>query len=194
MEFSLLNFRWNSTTNQISLVTFDTNPIEQFPFEIAREQHIKVLDNLRPTGSHTALFDAVKFCLEKFDKVNQIVCRPTTQRLYILTDGGDNFSASGTQQHYINFIKTRSNQLNIIGHVIQIGDTNLLTTKQLCDEINYNFHHFNSGNAPQFVNSFISTGDYQAKNNLEETVKALPDACTAPVRPIQNEKKIGVYA
>lgn len=186
--------RWNSTTNRISLVTFDTNPIEQFPFEIAREYHLKALDNLRPSGSYTALFDAVKFCLEKFQKLNQIVHRSTAQCLYILTDGGDNFSASGNQQHYINFIKTRSNQLNIIGHIIQVGDTNLLTTKQLCDEINYKFHHFNGGNASQFVNSFISTTDYQAKNNLEETIKALPDACTAPVRPVSQEKKIGILA
>jgi hypothetical protein len=174
-------------------VTFDTNPIEQFPFEIARQQHQQVLQNIRPTGSYTALFDAIKFCLEKFEKVNQITNHCTAQCLYILTDGGDNFSASGNQQHYINYVKGQSRKLNITGHIIQVGDTNLLGTKQLCDEIDYKFYHFNSGNAPQFVNSFVSSTNYNAKD-LEGKINALPNPCTAPVRPMSNERKLGVLA
>ena len=174
-------------------MTFDTNPIEQFPFEIARQQHQQVLQKLRPNGAHTALFDAIKFCLEKFDKVNQITNRPSVQCLYILTDGGDDFSASGNQRHYIDYVKRKSRALSIIGHVIQVGDTNLPSTKRLCDEIEYKFHHFNGGNAPEFVNSFLSSTNYNSES-LRQRVNALPDACTAPIRPISDQRKIGALA
>jgi hypothetical protein len=102
-------------------VTFDTSPIEHFPFETARRHHLEKLQALRPNGSVTALFDAIKFCLEKFEKLNQIKTPCTAQCLYILTDGVDNFSSSGNQTQFINYVKRCSGKLNIIGHIIQVG-------------------------------------------------------------------------
>jgi len=81
--------------------------------------------------------------------------------------------------------------LNIIGHFIQVGDKNLASTKQLSDELGYHFYHFNNGNVPQFVNSFISSTSHYA-TNLEQNINALPDACTTPVQPVLNQRKIGV--
>lgn len=179
--------------NRISLVTFDTNPIERFPFEVARQEHQQVLKKLQPNGVHTALFDAIKFCIDKFERINQITKRQTAQCLYILTDGGDDFSSSGNQRHFIDFVKKKSGELSIIGHVIQVGDTNLPTTKQICDEMNYRFHHFNGGNAPEFVSSFISSTNYDT-DNMRQAINALPEACTNPIRPVVNEPKIGVLA
>ncbi|UJR38049.1 hypothetical protein I4U23_030731 [Adineta vaga] len=173
--------RWNSTTHQISLVTFDTNPIERFAFETARQEHIDMLDELRPNGKHTALFDAIRFGLEKFENLNQITLRSTAQCLYILTDGGDDFSSSGNQQQFINFVKNCTKQLEISGHIIQIGDRNLSSIKQFSDKIDYHFHHFNNGNAREFLNSFLLSSS-QSTQNSDEILQALPDPCNESVR------------
>ncbi|CAF0721068.1 unnamed protein product [Adineta steineri] len=184
--------RWNSTTNQISLVTFDTNPYERFSFEMIREHHIKILQKLQPDGAYTALFDAIKFCLKKFENLNQKINRSTTQCLYILTDGGDNFSASGNQQHYIHYVKEQSQKLNISGHIIQIGDKNLTNTKDVCDKIDYHFHHFNNGNAPEFTKSFLLSPDHYTQT-LQQTIDALPMAHTEPIQSNVIGNKIAVY-
>jgi len=97
------------------------------------------------------------------------------------------------QQHYIDYIRGGSRRLNIVGHIIQVGDKNLLSTKKLCDQIDYNFYHFNNGNAPQFVNSFLSSTQHYAKN-LEEAITTLPNACTTPIRPISNKTRVVVTA
>ena len=170
-------------------MTFDTDPIERFPFEIARQEHQEMLHALRPNGSHTSLFDGIKVCLEKFDKLNQIINHCAPQCLYIVSDGGDNFSASGTQRHYIDYVREQSRKLNITGHIIQVGDTNLLRTKQLSDQIDYRFYHFNSENVPEFVHSFLSSTNYDPRN-IEQAMGVLPNPCTEPLRPMTNERKI----
>lgn len=175
------------------MVTFDTNPIEQFPFETARQHHLQALQNLQPNGAYTALFDAIKFCLDKLGKLSEATTRCTAQCLYILTDGGDNFSSSGNRQHYIDFVRGRSRRLNILGHIIQVGDKNLVGTKQLCDDLDYKFYHFNNGNVPQVVNTFLSSTNEYAKD-LEKKINALPDACTTPIRPIANQRRVGALA
>ncbi|CAF3946143.1 unnamed protein product [Rotaria sp. Silwood1] len=147
--------RSNSTKNQISLITYDHCPEEQFPFETTRQYHLDILEKLQPNSSNACLFDAMKFSLEKFEKLNQILNRSTTQSIYILTDGSDNFSSSGNQTHYIKYIKERSKKLNIRGNIIQVGVKNLLQTKNFCEDINYQFHHVNSGNTQEFVRSFL---------------------------------------
>ncbi len=150
-----------------------------------------ILQNLRPNGSRTALFDSIKFCLEKFEKLNQITPHCAAQSLYILTDGDDNFSSSGNKKQYIDYIKKHSKKLNSIIHVIQVGDKNLSSTKDLCDQLDCHFHHFNNGNASQFVNSFLSSSN-QYVQNLNQVINALPDACTTPVQPILNKRRVAV--
>ncbi len=152
---------------------------------------MNILQKLQPNGSRTALFDSVKFCLKKFEKLNQTTTRCAAQCLYILSDGEDNFSSSGNQKQYIDYIKGRSKKLNIIGHVIQVGDKNLSTTKDLCDQLDYHFHHFNNGNASQFVNSFLLSSNQYAQN-LDQVINALPDACTTPIQPIRNKRRVAV--
>ncbi|CAF0805795.1 unnamed protein product [Rotaria sordida] len=147
--------RWNSTTYQISLITFDKHPEEHFSFQTIRQHHSEILEKLTPTGSPTCLFDAIKFSLEKFEKLNQILNRSTTRSIYILTDGGDNFSSTGNEKHYIKFIKEYSKKLNILGNIILVGDKNIFHTKNLCENIDYQFHHFNSDNILEFVRSFL---------------------------------------
>ncbi|CAF3349712.1 unnamed protein product [Rotaria socialis] len=147
--------RWNSLTNQISLITFDKYPIEHFSFETIRQHHLEILEKLQPNGSQTCLFDALKFSLEKFEKLNEILNRSTRQSIYVLSDGADNFNSSGNQKHYIKFIKEYSKKLNIRGNIIQVGDKNLSYTKNLCQDINYQFHHFNSYNTEESINSYL---------------------------------------
>ncbi|CAF1107791.1 unnamed protein product [Rotaria magnacalcarata] len=156
--------RWNSLTNQISFITFDKHPTEHFSFETIRQHHLEILEKLQPNGSQTCLFDALKFSLEKFEKLNEILNRSTRQSIYILTDGADNFNSSGNQKQYIKFIKEYSKKLNILGNIIQVGDRNLFYTKNLCQDINYQFHHFNSYNTQEFMNSYLLLSNIHSNN------------------------------
>ena len=128
--------------------------MEQFPFQVVREQHSQILSTLRPNGSNAGLFDTIKFCLDKFDKLNQMSSTSHKQCLYILTDGHDDFSTSGNQQHFVSFVQKTTRKLNVDGYIIQVGNRNLLTTKLLCDRLDYKFYHFDSTNAYAFARTF----------------------------------------
>ncbi|CAF2619723.1 unnamed protein product [Rotaria sp. Silwood2] len=143
------------TKNQVSLITFDKYPEEHFPFETVRQHHLEILEKFQPNALQASLFDAMKFSLEKFEKLNQILISSTRKSIYIVTDGSDDFSSSGNQKHYINYIKERTKKLFILGHIIQVGQKNIAQTKYLCDEINYQYHNFNSLNIQEFIHSFL---------------------------------------
>ena len=102
------------------------------------------------------LFDSIQFCLEKFDKLNQIAYASHKQCLYIVTDGHDDFSSSGNKDHFVNFVKKTTRKLNVDGCIIQIGSRNRLKTKLLCDQLDYKFYSFDSKNAVEFARSFWS--------------------------------------
>jgi uncharacterized protein YegL len=146
----------NSRTEKISLVTFDTCPVQQFDFEVITNHHLRLLQNLTCTGKDTALFDSIDVCLEKFDQMQTIFGNEMpTPYLIILTDGGSNFGKK--ESEHAKHISIRSKKLHIFGHTVQIGDRNRKKTRMICDFIKYKYNHFNSGNVREFANSFINS-------------------------------------
>lgn len=143
----------NTLTDKISLVTFDTATLQRFDFEAFDSKHSDVVRSLKCEGSDTALFDSIDECLEKFQQLNAMLKNPmTSQYLLIVTDGGNNFGKK--ESAHAARVAWRSGQLQISGHMIQVGDNNRKKTRLICDAIKYKFNHFNGGNVREFVHSF----------------------------------------
>ncbi len=186
----LFYFSLNSTTDQISLVTFDTSTLQRFDFETIKPNHLTMLQNLKCEGKDTALFDSIDFCLEKLQRLGEILHnRMPISYLFIITDGGSNFGKS--QHEHATQVSRRSKRLQISGHVIQIGDNNRKKTRSICDFIKFKFNHFNGGNVNEFINSFTDSikTETQARASAARSVgdldafmiNQLPEVPTEPV-------------
>jgi uncharacterized protein YegL len=140
---------------KVSLVTFDTSERLRFDFASIEEQHLNLLEKLKPDGNDTALFRAIDACLKHFNKLKEnISAEHLQQYLFILTDGGDNVGLAKTDVGEMNRIKWKMKQLHLSGHIIQIGDKNRNNSRMMSDSIDFQFHHFNGGNAAEFIESF----------------------------------------
>lgn len=193
----------NSSESKISLYTFNTDALLRFDFETINQTHLRKLKDLECERKDTALFDAIDTCLETIETSKKKLQdeMPMTY-LFVLTDGGNNFGKKESE-HAVQIAK-KSNKLQILGHVIQIGDRSKGTSRMICDTLKYKFNHFNGGNASEYVNSFTNTIRTRAKTishgllnsfsrsqtSLEQSVTSinplllnqLPDVPTGPVK------------
>lgn len=144
----------NSETDKVSLITFDTATLARFDFETIGTKHIDALKSLTCDGKNTALFDSLDECLERFEKSVHIPKNALTSvYLFVLTDGGNNF---GKRESALALgLARRSKQLEISGHMIQLGDSNCKRTRTICDVLQYKFNNYRGGgNAREFAHSF----------------------------------------
>ena len=116
----------------------------------------------------------IQYCPKQFEKLNQIILRPTAQCLYILIDGGNNSSPSGNRQQSIDFVKKRTIELEITEYTIQIDD-----------RIDY---HFKSGHSKEFLQSFISA--FVEHSSTVDYASALLNSHTETVRSKATRQKI----
>lgn len=199
----------NSMTDKVSLVTFDTSTLQRFGFETMDTKHLKILQNLTCEGKDTALFDSIDFCLEIFEKLKPTVDN-IMPRLYllILTDGSNNFGKK--ESEHAEKVAYRSGKLQILGHLIQVGNKNRKKTRRICDAIKYKFNHFNSGNVKDFADSFVNSikpeipvEGFRARNQASRTtetqsavdttalfISQLPDVPTTPIKTASKEKAL----
>jgi hypothetical protein len=198
----------NSMTDKISLVTFDTSPLQRFDFETIKETHLTTLQSIKCDGKDTALFDSIDFCLTKLENLKKILeDEMPTSYLVVITDGGSNFGRK--QSEHAREISWRSGKLQISGHMIQIGDTDRKKTRKICDFIKFKYNYFNSGNVNEFVDSFTSsiktetrarvaqarvsqarTPQTRSMNNADALlIDQLPDVPTEPVK-VRSKQKV----
>ena len=126
-----------------------------------------MLDSLTCDGKETALFDSIDECLNIFQKSDHVPKNAVTSLyLLILTDGGNNFGKKECLQAYA--VGRRSGQLQISGHMVQIGDSNCKRTKAICDATKYKFNYFPGGNVREFARSFTSSFKTEARNRVSK--------------------------
>lgn len=168
---------------------------------------MKILQSLKCDGKDTALFDSIDFCLDIVDTIKSTPNNVMSQLyLLILTDGGNNFGNEESKR--AENVACLSGELQILGHVIQVGDTNRKKTRRLCDAIKYKFNHFNSGNVKVFADSFsnsikpeIPVGAYRVQNQAFRTtenqstmdstlsfIDLLPDVPTTSIETVSKQK------
>ncbi len=193
----------NSTTNKISLLTFDTSSLQRFDFETINQTHLNMLKSLECTGKDTALFDSIDFCLEKIDRLQQILKdEMPISYLFILTDGGSNFGKK--ESEHATRVLWRSKKLHISGHMIQIGNTNRKKTRAICDFIKYQYNYFNEGNVKEFVNSFSNSIKTETRARVSQAraskarfasnaetllIDQLPSVPTGPIK-VSSKKQV----
>jgi hypothetical protein len=187
-----------STTDKVSLVTFDTSTLQRFNFETIDTPHLKTVQNLKCSGKDTALFDSIDFCMEIFEKIKPIGNTPMPQLyLLVVTDGGNNFGKK--ESEHAEKLAYRSGELQIHGHMIQVGDTNRKRTRRICDVIKYKFNHFNEGNVKDFTASFSNSikTEIQVKppqpattpQTISPSIFIFPDVpTTLPVRTTEKQR------
>ena len=143
-------------------------------------QHLKIVQNLKSNGKDTALFDSIDFCMEIFEKIKPIGNNVMPQLyLLIITDGVNNFGKKESEQ--AEKLAYKSGQLQINGHMIQVGDTNRKKTRRMCDVIKYTFNHFNSGNVKEFTDSF--------SNSIKTKILVAAPPATVEVPPIREPEQ-----
>ncbi|CAF0734354.1 unnamed protein product [Adineta steineri] len=160
--------RLNSITEKVSLVTFDTAPLQRFDFQAINESHIAMLKDLKCDGQDTALFDAIDFC---FDRIEELIKRSENQQsnvyLLVLTDGQNNFGPNESRR--AKNLLFRSNKLQILGHTIQIGALDRQKTRMICEKLKFRYNHFSGGNVNEFVNSLTNTLTTKARSRVQPT-------------------------
>ncbi|CAF1364963.1 unnamed protein product [Adineta ricciae] len=142
------------TKHKVCLATFDTNVIFRVPFKTVDSEHAARLGLLEPVGKETALFDAIKECLDHFEHLNQIYDNPP-RFLYILTDGKRNAgckTADGVDAQSLNI---HTNRLNIAGMMIHVGKTNADETRQISGQLGYQYVQLNEDNIGPTANSIM---------------------------------------
>lgn len=192
----------NSPTEKVSLVTFDTSPIQRFDFEAINKTHIEQLNTLTCDGTQTALFDSIDYCLEKLDQLKLILDnRMSISYLYVITDGGNNFGEKERDKTANILWKTK--KLHISGHFIQLGQTNRSKTRRICEFIRYKYNQFNGGNTKDFVESFsrsINTETQarniqnRSQNNTEEVLQMLNSLPGVPNTPLHDRVVVQEFA
>ncbi|CAF1938033.1 unnamed protein product [Rotaria magnacalcarata] len=151
--------------HQVSLVTFDNDPKIIVPFSTVSGVHEEKLKLLRPVGKETALFDAINSCLDTFKNLNEINGgHISPQNLYILSDGKRTAGATASNSEIdTSFLNDHTKRLKIIAHIIHIGNTNIPETRDLCEQLGYNYINVYGDNASENANSFLSSIAMRAK-------------------------------
>jgi hypothetical protein len=170
-----IDFRLGVLDEKASLITFDTSELLRFDFETINDSHLNILQTLEPDGKETALFRAINFGLKHFKKLHQRLGSVQLQQyLFILTDGGDNVGLEESNVTQVAMIKSATKKLQVSGHIIQIGDKNMKESRILATRIDYQFHHFNGGNAAAFLQSFrnkISAETRSVQGSITNTIQ-----------------------
>jgi len=126
----------------------------------------KVIYNLQPTGEKTALYDAVSKAHEEIKKYY----KKSQLRLFILTDGYDNFStdkAADSNMSKIRKLKEEGKKLNIATLIFALGG-NLNQTKAASDKLGAEFFHLTKLNVDSHITSFLNR--FQSRAELIKQV------------------------
>jgi hypothetical protein len=141
----------------------------------------KALENIKPTGKQTALFDAVKNCLDEFERYQDE--RPSHNiafRLIVMTDGGENFSnienKSDPSLSKITEIVQKAKQLQVYCALYSIGG-NAGETKKVCDKMNFIYHDLCEDNVDE------KAKDYELKFQCKD--QAIKNQAIARAKPIR---------
>ena len=144
-------------------MTFDTHPEIKLDFQTVTDAHQARLELAEPVGNKTALFDAINFCLNQFEKLDQIHgIHP--KFFYVLTDGCSNFGTKTTKGIDAKTMRDRTNQLHIAGYVIHVGSREMSQTNEMCDQLDYRYINLHDNSTSETARSLIECVSTQAKS------------------------------